>query len=48
MYIDPAAGSLILQLLAAGLIAAGASIRRVRESVQSFFRSVFSRGRRAP
>ena len=46
MYIDPAAGSLILQLLAAGLIAGGASIRRVRERVHSFFKSVFFRGRR--
>jgi hypothetical protein len=38
MYIDGAAGSLILQMLAAGIIALGATLRSVRESVKRFFR----------
>jgi hypothetical protein len=43
MYIDPAAGSLILQVLVAGVLAATASIRRVRESVKHFFQGLFGR-----
>jgi len=43
MYIDPAAGSLILQLVAAGFFAALASIKRVRESVRRRFQTLFGR-----
>jgi hypothetical protein len=43
MYIDPAAGSLILQVLAAGAIAVTASVRSARESVKRLFRRVFGR-----
>jgi hypothetical protein len=43
MYIDPAAGSLILQLVAAGFFAALASIKRVRESVRRLFQTLFGR-----
>lgn len=42
MYIDGAAGSLILQMLAAGIIALGATLRSVRESVKRFFRGARS------
>ena len=45
MYIDPAAGSLILQVLAAGVIAAAASVRSARESVRRFFRGLLGRGK---
>ena len=37
MYIDGSAGSLILQMIAAGVIALGATLRSVRESVKRFF-----------
>jgi hypothetical protein len=43
MYIDPSAGSLILQLAAAGLVAAAATISHVRTAVTAFFRGIFSR-----
>jgi hypothetical protein len=43
MYIDPSAGSLILQLIAAGVVAAAASMSRVRLALTTFFRSVFSK-----
>ena len=46
MYIDPAAGSMLLQLLAAGLVSALAFTRGVRRSVSAAFRSLF--GRREP
>jgi hypothetical protein len=45
MYIDPAAGSLILQVLAAGAIAAAASIKSARERVGRLFRRLFGRGK---
>jgi hypothetical protein len=45
MYIDPAAGSLILQVLVAGLLAVGTMMRTVRESVKHFVRQLFSRRR---
>jgi hypothetical protein len=35
VYIDGSAGSLILQMLAAGLFALGATLRVVRESVKT-------------
>jgi hypothetical protein len=43
MYIDPGAGSLILQVLAAGTLAALASIRRARESAKRLWRGLFGR-----
>ncbi len=45
MYIDPSAGSLILQVLAAGILAAGATIKRVRESVTGFIKVLLRRPR---
>ncbi len=43
MYIDPTAGSLILQVLAAGAISAAAMVGRVREGVKHIFRSILPR-----
>lgn len=43
MYIDPAAGSLILQVLVAGILAIATTMRTVRESVKTFFRQLFAR-----
>jgi hypothetical protein len=43
MYIDPSAGSLIIQLLAAGALAATVMIGRVRDGVRLFFRALFDR-----
>ena len=43
MYIDPTAGSLVLQVLAAGALSAVAMFARVREGVKSLFRSVLPR-----
>lgn len=45
MYIDPAAGSLILQVFAAGAIAAAASVKSARERVGRFVRGLFGRGK---
>ena len=45
MYIDPAAGSLVLQLLIAGSLAAAATMRNVRTAVVSFFKSLGTRSR---
>jgi hypothetical protein len=46
MYIDPTAGSLVLQLLAAAALSAVAMVSRVRESVKSFFKSILPRRNR--
>jgi hypothetical protein len=43
MYIDPNAGSLVLQLLAAGALSAVAMVSRVREAVKSFLKSILPR-----
>ena len=43
MYIDPAAGSLILQVLIAGILAITTTMRTVREAVKQFVRQLFSR-----
>lgn len=43
MYIDPGAGSLILQILAAGVLAAASTMRSVRESAKRFVRGLFGR-----
>jgi len=40
MYIDPTAGSLVLQFIAAGVLSLLAMVSRVREAVKSFFRSL--------
>ena len=45
MYIDPAAGSLILQVLAAGVLAVTASVKSARESAKRLLRSLFGRTR---
>ncbi|MEO8561799.1 MAG: hypothetical protein ABI601_06970 [bacterium] len=41
MYIDPAAGSLVLQALIAGVLAAGTMFRSVRQSVARAIRHLF-------
>jgi len=46
VYIDPAAGSLILQLVAAGFFAALASMKRVREAAGRLFRAVLRRNKK--
>ena len=43
MYIDPAAGSVILQVVAAAAVTGLAMFGRVREALRSFIASVFSR-----
>jgi hypothetical protein len=43
MYIDPTAGSLALQVLAAGALSAVALFGRLRETVKGFFRSIMPR-----
>ena len=46
VYIDPAAGSLILQLVAAGFFAALASTRKVRDAARRLFRAVMGRNKK--
>ena len=43
MYIDPTAGSLVLQALAAGALSALAMFSRVRQGAKSFFKSLVPR-----
>ena len=43
MYIDPTAGSLVLQVLAAGALSAVAVFGRLREGLKHFFRSLVPR-----
>jgi hypothetical protein len=43
MYIDPTAGSLALQILAAGALSAVALFGRVREALKHFFRTLVPR-----
>ena len=43
MYIDPTAGSLILQVLAAGALSAVALFSRFREGLKVFFRALSPR-----
>jgi hypothetical protein len=40
MYIDPTAGSLVLQVLAAGVLSAVAVFSRLRDSLKQMFRSL--------
>jgi len=46
MYIDPSAGSIVLQLIAGAVLAFGVTVGRTRESVREFFRSALSKFRR--
>ena len=46
MYIDPAAGSLVLQIVIAGAISAFAFMRRARRATKTFFGSLFNRHHR--
>jgi hypothetical protein len=43
MYIDPTAGSLVLQVLAAGVLSAVAMFGRLREGLKQMFRSLSPR-----
>jgi hypothetical protein len=43
MYVDPAAGSLILQVLAAAVLAATVSLKSARESAMRWIRGLFGR-----
>jgi hypothetical protein len=43
MYIDPAAGSLVLQVLAAGLISGLAFFARARRVIREFVGKIFRR-----
>ena len=43
MYIDPAAGSLILQVLAAGFLSALAVFKNVRHALKGFVKNLFTR-----
>jgi hypothetical protein len=45
MYIDPAAGSLILQVLIAGFLGVVSTVKTVRESVKRFFQGLVGRRR---
>jgi hypothetical protein len=45
MYLDPMTGSIVLQVVAAGFIAAMTSIRQVRRWIMNSLRSLFSRRR---
>jgi hypothetical protein len=40
MYIDPTAGSLLLQFIAAGVLSAVAMFSRVRQAVKAVFKSL--------
>ena len=43
MYIDPTTGSLVLQILAAGVLSVMAMATRVREVVKNFFKVLVPR-----
>jgi hypothetical protein len=43
MYIDPTAGSLVLQILAAAALSAVAFAGRFRAGLKSFFKSILPR-----
>jgi hypothetical protein len=48
MYIDPTTGSLVLQLLAAGVLSVVAMASRVREGIKNFFKLLLPRRGRWP
>jgi hypothetical protein len=41
MYIDPAAGSLVLQVLIAGILAVTTTFKTARQSIARAFRNLF-------
>jgi len=43
MYIDPAAGSMIVQVLAAAVLGALAAFRNVRTAIKDFVRNALGR-----
>ena len=43
MYIDPTTGSLVLQLVAAGVLSGLAMVSRVRDTLKSFFKMLVPR-----
>ena len=45
MYIDPSAGSLILQVIAAAAISGLTMVTQLRQNVVRFLRSLFARRR---
>lgn len=45
VYIDPTTGSLMLQVLAAGVLAVAAGVRSARESAMRLLRGLFGRRR---
>lgn len=45
MYIDPAAGSMILQLVGAGIVSVLAFTKNVRQAISGGFKSIFARRR---
>ena len=47
MYIDPAAGSMVIQVVAAAAISVAAMFGRVREGVRTLVTSVLGRRRRS-
>ena len=47
-YIDPGSGSLIYQVLLAGLLGLGFTLRRTADSISRFVRGRFGRGTDAP
>jgi hypothetical protein len=46
MYIDPAAGSMLLQIVAAAALSSIAFTGRLRQRVRRFFSSLFTRDSR--
>lgn len=46
MYIDPTTGSLVLQILAAGVLSFLAMASQVRQAVKNFFKLLIPRGGR--
>ncbi len=47
-YLDPGAGSYLIQILVAGLLALGLTVRVFWRSISGFFRRTFSRRREPP
>lgn len=45
MYIDPAAGSMILQIVGAGIVSVLAFTKTVRQNISHGIRSIFGRRR---
>jgi hypothetical protein len=45
MYIDPSAGSLILQVLVASALGVVSTVKSAREAVKGFFKSLIGRRR---